>query len=236
MPIMGDLAKSLMEPTDIRTVFIGWDAAKGKDKRRQELCARIRSDVNTTLRYKRFCIMRHQSFWRLMSATEEVLEALAGDIVKWERLHRDGDSRWWKETKLKMMTRRRARQLNMKVPRGTKEIPNPFYNSTEKPDCHADYRIFPMGESQTGQKFGTALEMETMLKWANSIIESCIKIRKLGSTTRQLQNSLKRKLEGLFEFIKEYANTVPRHKELMDDLMVADDQVRETETFVTKKN
>lgn len=234
MPV-GDLAKSLMEPTDIRAYFIGWDAAKGQDKRRQELCARIRSDVNTTLRHKRMCIMRHQSFWRIMYPDEATLKALADDIKKWESLHKVGDSRWWMLTKLHVLSKARAKQLNVPNPKRAKEVANPFFGSTEKPDCHADYRIFPMGESKTGQKFGTALEMETMLKWAGSIIESCTKVRKIGGTTRQLQNSLKRKLEGLFEFVKGYGKRTPRHKELMDDLMVADDLVRETEQFVKNK-
>lgn len=226
--MLSDIRMALTEPTDRRKVFIGWDAAKGSDKRREELCARIRADVNTKLRYKYKAVMRHQSFWRLLDPTPEDLENLAKDIERWIQVHKDGDDQWWGLTKLPNLSLVRAHELGVAMDvKNAKEASNPWYNSTEKPNCHSDYRIFPMGESATAEAFGTALEMETLSKWAASITESADKIVNAQKTTKQLQNSLKRKLEGLLEFMKEaqYTNHA-RYKEIQDELMIADDLIR----------
>lgn len=229
------IAKALTEPTDRRKIFIGWDAAKGWDQRRMELCARIRSEVNTKLRFHYKAVMRHQSFWRLIEPTEKLLNQLAEDIQRWEKLHREGDPQWWALTKEKILKTDRAKDLGVANPTHAKEVPNPWFGSDEKPDCHADYRIFPMGESETAEVFGIALEMETLSKWAASITESAQKAIQAQKTTKQLQNSLKRKLEGLLEFLKEYGETAPRHKEISDECMIADDLIRKADELIPSK-
>lgn len=177
--------------------------------------------------------MRHQSFWRLLEPTEALLEELARDIDTWIRLHRDGDKQWWNLTHLARLPKKVARRLGLKIRKGMTDVKNPFFNSKEEPKCHADYRIFVMGESATAETFGIALEMETLAKWSASVTESASKILATQRTTKQVQNSLKRKLEGLFEFIKEYGKNAPRFKEITDELMIADDRIRKADLLLT---
>jgi len=233
--MLTNIANALTEPTDKRKVFIGWDAAKGWDRRREEMCARIRSEVNTKLRYKYRAVMRHQSFWRLIDPDQQTIENLAKDIERWVQLHAEGDPQWWVLTRMEKIEAHRARELGVEVPKGEKEIANPFFGSTEKPGCKADYKIFPMGESATAEVFGLALEMETLAKWAASITESAQKVIDSSKTTKQLQNSLKRKVEGLLEFLKEYGATAPRYKEVTDEVMIADDLIRKGDAVLASQ-
>ena len=220
-----DYTKAMTEPIEKRQIFAGWDAAKGKDTRRQELCARQRSAVNTFLRFECKAVMRLQSFWRLTKTDKETIEKLAERMVEWERLLVEGDDRWWELTRKEKLSLVEAMNYDVEVPQGAKEVPNPFFGSTEKPKCRANYRLFVMGESPSSSEFGTGLEMETLAQWASSIIESAENVGRMGKSTRQLQNGLKRKLEGMFEFINEYKGHY-RYKEILDDLMIAEDLVR----------
>lgn len=230
--MLSNIQQALTEPTDRRKVFIGWDAAKGKDPRRQIMCARLRSALNTYLRYELNCVMRHQSFWRFVNTPdEETLERVAEFLDALTLKHKEGDTKWWELAQQPKISAQLAKRLKIKVPAGVREIDNPFYGSTEKPKCHADYRIFVMGESASAEKFGIALEMETLAKWAAAITESADKAVTTSRTTKQLQNSLKRKLEGLLEIIKEYDNS-PRYKEIVDELMISDDLIRQADLLL----
>lgn len=233
-----DLLRALTEPTDRRKVFVSWDAARGRDPRRRELCTRIRGRVNSALRKRFKAVMRQYSFWRLLDPRPDLLEELATEIVEWEHLHYEGDTQWWALTKEPTFTIRRARQLGLQPSEADEKLSlmtNPWYFSTEEPKCRSEYRIFVMGESKTSEKIGISLEMNTLAKWCGSIIESAQKAIWRGRATYQNQYSLKRKLEGLMEFLGEYPDTASRHKEIMDNCMVAHDLIREADALVPAK-
>lgn len=227
--LVSQVVKALTEPTDIQQTFMGWDASKGRTPRHEMLCARIRANVSTIKFDEDIkAIMRFQSWWRLRDpVTQKGLEKLAKKILQWNDWHRNGDAQWWALTKREYLTLREARRLGVEnIPVDAKLVKNPWYGNTDKPNCHSDYRIFVIGESPTAHAFGISLEMETLAQWAANITEAGQKILQAGKTTKQHQNSLRRKLEGLFEIIKEYPKETPRWIEINDELMIADDIVR----------
>ena len=68
------------------------------------------------------------------------------------------------------------------------------------------------------------LTIEVYLEMASSLLEEVTKISLRKFTKREVE-AAKRKLEGLFEFLKEVPLTFPRRKELTDVLLICDDKL-----------
>jgi hypothetical protein len=124
--------------------------------------------------------------------------------------------------------------IDLKTPPGMDEdaiIDNPWFNSKELPMCHSNFAIFRIGMTSSGELIGILFEMETLASWTGSLMKSIVETAKT-MPKRGSVRSLKRKLEGIIEFHKDYGRDVPRWKEINDDLQTAALKVMELEMLV----
>lgn len=249
-----EAAWDLTEPCDREVVMVNWDGAKGHDLRRQYLCMRLRSRKNSALKdpVRSLCAMRYQSAWRFLDPTPEKIKWVHEQFTKIFQCYREGDDTWWGQTKEEHVTAKYAKKMGIdfdavetcggcageaskarcRRTQCKRFVPNPWYESKEKPNITVrGFGIFPTMESKTGNEFGLARETQWLDEWIGKLLESAQKTINRGQTTRQNQNSLRRKMEGLFEFLNYYKGH-DMYDKLNDDLLIADEMIRECELLM----
>jgi hypothetical protein len=247
---LSELEAILSEPIDIVKFFLSYDAQAGghlnawNGVRITELCARMRTKITTALRYEFKCIMWHQSFWRVTNPEPPLMKTMMAAKTNWTNLYFNGDDEWWNLTKLEKIEVKRMRELipesvkqlrsEYMIPAGAEDddlVDNPWFNSQDKPECHSNFALFRMGITMSGELAGIQFEMETLANWTGSLMKSIVEAAK-STPKKGNVHSLKRKLEGIMEFFRDYSSDVPRYKELGDDLQTAAMKVLELEMAV----
>lgn len=71
-----------------------------------------------------------------------------------------------------------------------------------------------------------ALDMSLFAKLSSKVIEEAEKVLAKDRPSNDELGSLQIKIEGLFEFLKDYGEDVPRKKEVEDELNIADDLLK----------
>lgn len=240
--MLNEITRNLMEPIDRIKYFIDWDAGAGRTVREKELAGRIRATVNSVLKGSPFyAILRFQSHWRLNLPEEQeqqdsALNLLAERIEEWKRIGREGDNQWWELTRVEFLSDRRFRQLfpDRPIPHDSYgRVPNPYYGDTSPPNLEGSYVPLKMGETATGEAYGLKQEMDTLAKWAESIVESYVRFREVdGGIQRGQHTAVVRKLETLREFLELYDPSAPRYQEVIQIMDEAQKLETETEALI----